>query len=79
MHRASEKKVGRPRHRAKPAHAPAHRRLSRRVLLAAALEEFRSGDSGLAALYASLLARAIVDIEPGLAEEFSVGLAVIEN
>ena len=55
------------------------RQFSRKVLLAAALEEFRSGEDAVAALYASLLIRALADAQPGLADEFGAGLAALEG
>jgi hypothetical protein len=61
----------------RPREAKRPRNISRRVLIAACLEEYRSDEGGAAALYSSLLIRELVRIEPDLAEKF--GLAALEN
>jgi hypothetical protein len=65
----------RPREKAK--HRP--RNLGRRVLTAAAMEEFRLGGDGMASLYAALLIRRLVAIEPDLDAQFGARATLERN
>lgn len=58
----------RPREKHPPRPRQPQRSFTRKELLRAALEEFHLGHDGLTSLYASLLARRLVAVEPGLEE-----------
>jgi len=55
------------------------RSLSRRVLLIAALEEYKYGGDAITSLYCTLLVRALADADEALADEFAGSLAALDS